>query len=161
MGPIPASLLAKIRRWLRGQPTVTRLVELDAKRLFAVVSDVRFHSRWVPFTLVRAPKGRIQVGESFTAVTLGLRDKMTLTAIKDGVAHFRKDGPVLLGTSEISVQPVAEGVARVTWSYDATLAGPLPEFVARALAGLLLAPFLRVAIDRMEADILANKHRMR
>lgn len=160
MGPVSTQTFATVRRWLRGQPTATRLIELDAEPLFAIVSDVRFHSRWVPLTHIKAPLNKIKVGDTFTANTLGIRDRMTLTSIEDGVAQFRKDGPFMVGSAEIRVEPVAPGVGRVTWSYDAMLAGPLPSFVARALAGLALAPVLRFVIDRMEADILANKHRI-
>lgn len=153
--------LATVRRWLRGQPNATRLIEVDSAILFRIVSDVRFHSRWVPFTRIRPADRKIEVGESFTARTLGISDRMTLTSIRDGVAHFEKKGPVFLGSADISVTDVAPGVGRVTWTYDVALAGPLPQFLARALAGLMLAPIVRIVIDRMEADILANMHRIK
>lgn len=160
MGPKTPLSLATLRNCLRGRPSATRLIELDAVPLQEIVSDVRFHSRWVPLTRISTGGDKLRPGQSFTANTLGLRDRMTLTSIQDGVAYFRKNGPLLLGSAEIAVTAVAPGVARVTWSYDVTLAGPLPQFLGRALAGLALAPFLRVVVDRMEADILANKHRI-
>src|SRR5690625_2027770 len=160
MAPFPAQSLTAVRRWLRGQPSVSRLIELDAKQLFAIASDVRFHSRWVPLTRIKAPSDRLRVGESFSACTLGLVDRMTLTSIEDGVAHFSKDGPLLLGSAQIEVREVAPGVGRVTWTYDVPIAASLPQFVARSLAGVLLPPVLRIVIVRMEADLLANKHKI-
>lgn len=147
---------------LRGRPSVSRLIELDAKRAFAVAADPRFHYRWVPFTRVRTPRRPLLTGDSFTARTLWfLTDRMTVTSIKDGDAQFRKDGPYLLGTARIHVEPVAKNVSRVTWSYDSEIAGPFPKFIARALAGLALYPILHVVIERMEKDIMRNRHLMR
>ncbi|HLS04413.1 MAG TPA: SRPBCC family protein [Actinomycetales bacterium] len=149
-----------LRDALRGRVHASRLIDLDASALFSIVSDVRFHGRWVPLTRIKAPLRRIEPGDSFSAHTLGLRDAMTLVSISDGVAHFRKEGPLLFGSSDIAVREVAPGVGRVSWDYDVSIGGPLPRFIARALAGLVLAPILRIVIDRMEADIAANKHRL-
>ena len=147
---------------LRGRPSVSRLIELDSKRAFAVAADPRFHYRWVPFTRIRTPRRPLLTGDSFTARTLGfLTDHMTVTSIKDGDAQFRKDGPYLLGTARIQVEAVARNVSRVTWSYDSEIAGPFPKFIARALAGIALYPILHVVIERMEKDIMRNRHLMR
>src|SRR5699024_12072413 len=69
---------------LRGRPSVSRLIELDSKRAFAVAADPRFHYRWVSFTRVRTPRRPLLTRDSFTARTLGvLTAHMSCPSIKD------------------------------------------------------------------------------
>ncbi|WP_136518595.1 SRPBCC family protein [Cellulomonas telluris] len=150
--------------------SVTRTVDAPARLVFAALTDARNHGRWVPQTRVRTD-GAPTVGTRVEAVSgplarfgaPGLVDRMRITAYDPptgddphaapGVAVFRKDGPVLLGTATIVVEPLGGGRCRATFREHVTLAGPLPG----ALTSRLTAPgfdvMLRVVLRRAAREL--------
>lgn len=123
---------------------------ISAERAWALVTDVRNHPRWVPWTRVDAP-GNLRVGDVLsTAVGPrswggGLVDRMQVdrldppsppgTEPADGVVVLRRVGPALLGSREIRVRPTGPTTCHVAWAEQAHLrAGP------RRLTATLLWP---------------------
>ena len=115
---------------------------ISAERAWALVTDVRNHPRWVPWTRVDAA-GNLGVGDVVsTAVGPrswggGMVDRMRVerldppspgaTEPADGVVVLRRLGPALLGSREIHVRPTGPTTCRVTWAEQAHLsAGPHP-----------------------------------
>ncbi|ACQ79149.1 hypothetical protein Bcav_0888 [Beutenbergia cavernae DSM 12333] len=121
---------------------VSRVLALPPADAFALVTDLPRHDRWIPFTRVQGPR-RPHPGARYSALSLGvLRDRMELTVWREpdddavGVATYVKHGPVLLGTSTLTVRPhgtdAAPSSSLVTWSYDAWLAVLPPRATRRA-----------------------------
>ncbi|MFC4553979.1 hypothetical protein [Georgenia faecalis] len=71
----------------------------------------------------------------------------------DGVAVLRKDGPVLLGSATVVVTPVGTRAARVRWTEDVWLRGPLPRRVTRAVLAPLLDAMVGLALWRMDRSL--------
>jgi hypothetical protein len=125
---------------------------------FALVTDVRRHGDWIPFTRVEVD-GPLREGTHLRAVTgpfardggPGLVDGMRVTRLdppargRPGVAHFVREGPVLHGWARIVVRDDPEG-ALVVWAEQAALVGPLPEDLTARLVGPALALVIRVAL---------------
>lgn len=147
----------------------TRL-PLPAERAWALVTDVRNHARWIPFTRVDAPHP-LRAGDTFSAATgpagalhrLALVDRMVVAAVtppttapaRPGVATFRKLGPVLLGTAEVRVAPDGPGASVVTWVEDLHLRG-LPRWAVSWAARPLAGAMVRRALRRVRAEVTAG-----
>lgn len=147
---------------------------MPAERAWDLVTDVRNHARWIPFTRIDAPHP-LRAGDTFSAATgpagslhrLALVDRMTVTAAtpptttppSTGRAAYRKLGPVLLGGAEVVVEPLGPAESAVTWVEDIHLRG-LPRWavawISRPLATLMVASALRKV--RAEAAAI-TRHR--
>ena len=106
----------------------TRVLDVDPDRAFRLVATLGGHGRWIPLTHVAAPPGPARTGDVVLARTAGVFvDRMqVLSADPPRELVLRKLGPVLLGTSTITVAPAPGGRSLVTWTYDAHLRGTLP-----------------------------------
>ncbi len=125
-----------------------RVLDLPPERAFRLVTALDQHGRWVPLTRVTAPSGLPRDGDVVVARTGGLFvDRMRVERVAP--PHelvLAKLGPVLLGRATITVTPADGDRARVSWTYDARLRGPLP---ARSLLGRLLEAMAALAMWRM------------
>lgn len=153
----------------RAGATVTRVLRLPAERVWAVVTDVRNHSRWVPMTRMAAA-AELRVGDAFEAVSgpfagsgaPGLADRMVLERLeppstedgRTGVAVYRKLGPVLLGTAEVHVRPLGAEHCALTWVEDVHLRG-LPPAASAWLLRPVLGGMLHVVLARASAELRA------
>lgn len=131
---------------------------ISARRAWDLVTDVRNHARWIPWTRIDAPN-RLHVGDRFSGASGprflpggGLVDRMQIERLDPpspdgdgadgaaGVAVYRKLGPVLLGTAEVHVRPTGPTTCRVTWVERVHLRGLPPRVTAPvvrpALAGM-------------------------
>ena len=148
----------------------SRVVAAPADQVWRLVTDVRNHQRWIPFTRVDgAPE--LRVGDRFTGVTgptalrggRGLADTMVLerleppqpasgrTPAREGVAAYRKTGPVLLGTAEVHVRPLGPRHSEVSWVEDVHLRG-LPRRVGAALVAPTIAGMLQLILHRVATE---------
>ncbi|MEE6281413.1 SRPBCC family protein [Georgenia sp. MJ170] len=121
-----------------------RELDLTPEQAFRLVAAVGEHGRWVPFTRVSVPAPEPRAGDLVVARTAGLfvdRMRVVMVAPPRRLV-LAKVGPVLLGSATITVTPAGTR-ARVSWTYDARLRGPLPA----ALTG----PALNHALDAMAA----------
>ncbi len=149
--------------------SATTRLPIPAERAWDLVTDVRNHARWIPFTRIDAPHP-LRVGDTFSAATgpagslhrLALVDRMEVTATtpptteppSPGRATYRKLGPVLLGGAEVLVEPDGPDACTVTWVEDIHLRG-VPRWavawVSRPLATLMVAGALR----KVRAEVAA------
>lgn len=125
-----------------------RTLPAPVDEVFALLSDVRGHGRWIPLTRVQAPRRPLRPGDRVSALTAGVfRDRMVVTEVIAGRRlTLRKTGPVLGGTTTIAVAPRGADATVVRWDYDAHLAGPLPR--------RLTAPLVTAALEAMAALVL-------
>ena len=161
----PADVL---RRAMARPPAVVvaRVVlPLAAPRAWALVTDVRRHTDWVPMTRIDAG-AELGAGDTFTAVSgptaptggPGLVDRMTVLRSdppegrSTGVAEYRKDGPVLRGGAGIEVRPLGPAWCEVTWIEQIGVRGlptALTDLVSRPASRIMLEVVLR----RVRADV--------
>lgn len=154
----------------RGRLAVARVrLARPAEDVWSLVTDVRNHARWVPWTRIDAG-ARLGVGDIFTAVTgpfarrgvPGLADRMVVDRLEPpdvargtaGRATYRKLGPVLLGTAEVHVLP--DGASSVlVWTEDVHLRG-LPRSLTAPVLRVALGAMLRVVTRRLGAEVRAG-----
>ena len=140
--------------------TATRVFDMDAGSLFDRITALKNHERLIPFTRIEAPGRRPRVGDTVVATSLGvIRDVMLLTRYErpgarggnhSGTAMYRKVGPLLLGTAEITVTPLPDHTARVDWTEEVHLAGPFPTELTSAVVGHFLTLMTGRALRRFE-----------
>lgn len=142
---------------------------MPAERAWDLVTDVRNHARWIPFTRIDAPHP-LRVGDTFSAATgpagtlhrLALVDRMTVTATtaptttppRTGHASYRKLGPVLLGGAEVIVEPLGPAESAVTWVEDIHLRG-LPRWTVAWLSRPLSTAMVRGALRKVRAEAVS------
>jgi len=162
------ALVAKPRFPKPGPPPATATADLPvaADRVWALVTDVRNHVRWIPATRIDTPATTLAVGDTFTAVTgpratrggAGLTDRMTIerldppTATRPGVAVYRKLGPVLLGGATVQVRPTGPASCMLLWTEDVHLRG-LPRALTAPLMRPMAAGMLHHALRRVRAEL--------
>lgn len=150
--------------------SATTRLPLPAERAWDLVTDVRNHARWIPFTRVDA-RHPLRAGDTFSAATgpagglhrLALVDRMTVTDTtpptttppRAGRAAYRKLGPVLLGEAEVVVEPLGADSSTVTWVEDIHLRG-LPRGAVAWVARPLAAAMVRRALRKVRAEISAG-----
>ncbi|WP_127573467.1 SRPBCC family protein [Georgenia faecalis] len=157
-----------------------RVLPLPADEAFALVTDFARHGEWIPLTRMSVPAGGARPGDAVVARSaVVLLDRMTLERLDppsvvpgaggpggataggvgrapgtaDGVAVLRKAGPVLLGSATVVVTPVGTRAARVRWTEDVWLRGPLPRRVTRAVLAPLLDAMVGLALWRMDRSL--------
>lgn len=135
---------------------------LAARHAFTLVRDFRVHQRWIPLTRIEAPIGPAEVGDAVVAVSAGFfPDRMRVTGLTapgeltPGAVTVTKDGPVLRGSSTITLTPIGPEKTVVAWEEDVWLAGPLPARLTRALLAPAFAAMLGHALHRMRRDAVA------
>lgn len=140
----------------------TRVLDLPPELAYAVVTAVRYHGRWIPFTRVSAPRRPLRVGDDVVGRTAGvLIDRMSVVhADPPRELRLVKTGPLLLGEVVIAVTAEGAGHAVVSWTEDDVhLRGPL----SRRLTGALLRPALEgmtaLALWRISRSV--RRHRGR
>lgn len=149
--------------------SATTRLPLPAERAWALVTDVRNHARWIPFTRIDAAHP-LRVGDTFSAATgpagalhrLSLVDRMTVTATtppttsppSPGRASYRKLGPVLLGGAEVLVEPAGPDACDVTWFEDIHLRG-LPRWAVAWISRPLATLMVRGALRKVRAEVAA------
>ncbi len=154
---------------------VTRVLAAPADVVWELVTDVRNHARWVPLTRIDTDPPTTPAGspvERFVAVTGpratrgggGMADTMVLERFDpprpahgrdpahEGVATYRKVGPVLLGDAEVRVRPLGPRHCAVTWVERVHVRG-LPRAVGAALVGPSLAPMARLVLRRVANEV--------
>lgn len=162
------ALVARPRFPKPGPPAATATADLavPADRVWALVTDVRNHVRWIPATRIDTPAAPLTVGDTFTAVTGpraprgggGLTDRMTLerldppSATRPGVAVYRKLGPVLLGEATVQVRPTGPASCMLLWTEDVHLRG-LPRRLTNVLLRPMAAGMLHHALRRVRAEL--------
>lgn len=151
--------------------SATTRLPLPAERAWDLVTDVRNHARWIPFTRVDAPHP-LRAGDTFSAATgpsgglhrLALVDRMTVTRTtppttappRAGRAIYHKLGPVLLGEAEVVVEPLGPDDSAVTWVEDIHLRG-LPRWAVTWAARPLSAAMVRRALRKVRAEVSAGR----
>lgn len=141
-----------------------------ADEVWSLVTDVRHHARWVPWTRVDAA-ARLAPGDTFTAVTgpgarrglPGIPDRMVVDRLDPpepatgaaGRASYRKLGPVLLGTAEVHVLPDGDAGSIVVWTEEVWLRG-LPRVLSAPVLRVALGAMLRVVVRRLSAEVRAG-----
>ena len=166
--PERPALVARPRFPKPGPPAATATADLavPADRVWALVTDVRNHVRWIPATRIDAPATTLAVGDTFTAVTgpratrggAGLTDRMTLerldppSATRPGVAVYRKLGPVLLGQATVQVRPTGPASCTLIWTEAVHLRG-LPRRLTALLLRPMAAGMLHHALRRVRAEL--------
>ena len=166
--PERPALVARPRFPKPGPPAATATADLavPADRVWALVTDVRNHVRWIPATRIDTPAATLAVGDTFTAVTgptathggRGLTDRMTLerldppTAARPGVAVYRKLGPVLLGQATVQVRPTGPASCTLIWTEAVHLRG-LPRRLTALLLRPMAAGMLHHALRRVRAEL--------
>jgi hypothetical protein len=150
--------------------SVSRVLDLPARRAWDLVADPRHHTRWIPLTRITVVGLPLAVGSLVRAVSgplarrgvPGFPDTMRVDVLRapgrgrPGEAVFTKVGPLLLGSARIHVAPLQGGRSRVTWTEDVHLAGPLPRAVTAALLTPVLDAMLRYALHRVARDVRAG-----
>lgn len=154
--------------------SASRVLAAPADVVWGLVTDVRNHARWIPLTRVDTLRGEPGVpaaGDRFTGVTgptalrggRGMADTMVVERLDpprpargrepahDGVAVYRKEGPVLLGEAEVRVRPLGPRHCEVTWVERTHLRG-LPAPVGAALVAPTMAAMLRLVLHRVAAE---------
>ena len=151
--------------------SATTRLPMSAERAWALVTDVRNHARWIPFTRIDAPHP-LRVGDSFSAASgpagtlhrLALVDRMTVTETtpptttppQPGRAVYRKLGPVLLGGAEVRVEPLGPDESAVTWVEDIHLRG-LPRWAVAWVSRPLATVMVRSALRKVRAEATAAR----
>ncbi|MBO3096384.1 SRPBCC family protein [Cellulomonas dongxiuzhuiae] len=151
-----------------GTASVTRALPVPADVAWRALTDARRHTAWVPMTRVRTD-GPPRLGTRVVAVSgpgarrgwPGLVDRMVVTRYvppgdAPGVAVFTKRGPLLLGSSTVTVLATSPTTCRVTWSEHVPLAGPLPGALTARLTAPVLGAMLRVVLRRAAGDLTAR-----
>lgn len=120
--------------------TLTRTSTATAERLWAVVTDMVRHAKYVPFTTIHPQDADPHLGWEVLARTgfgpLGFNDTMLVTGWEPPPAwparmRLVKTGRLLDGWAEIVIEPRAEGGSRLTW-HEQIEPRPTPlRFVAR------------------------------
>lgn len=147
--------------------SATTRLPMPAERAWDLVTDVRNHARWIPFTRIDAPHP-LRVGDRFSAASgpagslhrLALVDRMEVTATtpptttppSPGRAVYRKLGPVLMGGAEVIVAPVGPAASDVTWLEDIHLRG-LPRWAVAWISRPLATLMVRSALRKVRAEV--------
>jgi len=103
-----------------------------AEDVWALLTDWRAHSRWIPATTVTVVEDTGGVGTRFVGRThagpVGFDDPMTVTEFRPpdgaepGRCLIRKTGRVVIGTAGFSVTGTEPHASTVTWWEDVTVA---------------------------------------
>lgn len=150
--------------------SATTHLPISVERAWDLVTDVRNHARWIPFTRIDAAHP-LRVGDTFSAATgpvgttlhrLSLVDRMEVTATtppttappSPGRATYRKLGPVLLGGAEVLVTPAGPDACDVTWVEDIHLRG-LPRWAVAWISRPLATVMVRSALRKVRAEVTA------
>ena len=149
--------------------SATTRLPLPAERAWDLVTDVRNHARWIPFTRIDAAHP-LRVGDTFSAATgpagalhrLSLVDRMTVTATtpptttppRAGRATYRKLGPVRGGGAEVLVEPAGPGASTVTWVEDIHVRG-LPRWAVAWVSRPMATLMVRSALRKVRAEAVA------
>ncbi len=139
-----------------------RVLDLPPEWAFALVTAVRHHGRWIPFTRVDAPARPLEVGDVVVGRTAGvLVDRMRVTHV-DPPHELRlvKVGPVLLGEVAIVVAPAGPGRARVRWTEDVYVRGPLPRRLTATLVHPMLTAMTTLALWRMDRAVRRRRQQL-
>lgn len=147
--------------------SATTRLPIPAEQAWDLVTDVRNHARWIPFTRIDAAHP-LRVGDTFSAATgpggalrrLALVDRMTVTHTapptttppRPGRAVYRKLGPVLLGGAEVLVRPLGPTQSTVTWIEDIHLRW-LPRWTVAWASRPLSAAMVRHALRKVRAEV--------
>ncbi len=146
--------------------SVSRVLPVPAERTWALVTDLRNHPRWIPWTRVDAPNDPV-VGSKVSAATgprgLAVVDRMVIERSDPpstaegvpGTATYRKLGPVLLGTAELRVRPLTDDRSRVTWVEQVHLRGT-PSWLTGPLVWPFMAGVVGLALARLRAEVSRN-----
>ncbi len=150
--------------------SATTRLPMPAERAWDLVTDVRNHARWIPFTRIDAPHP-LRVGDRFSAASgpagalhrLALVDRMEVTATTPptttpptaGRASYRKLGPVLLGGAEVLVEPAGPDACDVTWVEDIHLRG-LPRWAVAWVSRPLATLMVRSALRKVRVEVTAG-----
>lgn len=125
--------------------TASRVLALDAHTAFRRLTALANHERLIPFTTIEAPNRAPRSGDTIVATSLGvLRDVMIITDFQPPTAHhagwatYAKLGPLLLGSSTITVTPLAPTSCHVAWLEEVRFAAPF-AFLSRPATPLLHA----------------------
>jgi hypothetical protein len=110
----------------------------SADDVWALLTDWRSHSRWIPATTVTVLGDTGGVGTRFVGRShlgpVGFDDPMTVTAFlppsagRAGRCDILKTGRVVLGTAGFTVEAEGPSTSTVTWWEDITVA---PERLTR------------------------------
>lgn len=135
---------------------VVRTVRADLARTFAVVSDLRAHGDYIPFTTIEHDPGPIAVGWRFAGRTgvgrLALLDRMEVTRWEPGESfRIDKRGPVLDGWADVHFSVDGDDT-RVVWRERIVLR---PRVLGAAL-GPVLDPANRVFFGRALSAMAAR-----
>ena len=147
--------------------SATTRLPIPAEQAWELVTDVRNHARWVPFTRIDAAHP-LRIGDTFSAATgpggalrrLSLVDRMIVTATtpptttppRSGRAVYRKLGPVLLGGAEVLVDLLGPDQCTVTWIEDIHLRG-LPRWAVAWVSRPLSGAMVRHALGKVRAEV--------
>jgi len=149
---------------------VTRTLALPADEAWELLTDVRHHVRWIPFTRVETD-GPPALGTRVVAVSgpfartggRGLVDRMRVERYDPptpgglGVATFVKVGRALRGEARIEVLAAGPASSQVTWVEDVHLGGPLPRRLTAAVAGPFVRAMTAWALHRVAAELRAGR----
>ena len=134
---------------------VRRTLPAPAADAFDLLVDLRRHDALFPATRVQGPRGEIQVGARFSAVTAGIvRDRMILRVLErpsadpapePGIAVLEKVGPIFAGFATITVTPMGPTTCEATWSYDVCLAVG-PPWASRAVMTVVCTGLAWIAL---------------
>ncbi|MBO9553148.1 SRPBCC family protein [Cellulomonas sp.] len=145
---------------------VTRTLPIPADEAWALLTDVRHHERWIPFTRVETD-GPPGLGTRIVAVSgpfargggRGLVDRMVVERYDPpgpgaaGVATFVKVGRVLRGSARIEVVAAGPTSSAVTWVEDVHLGGRLPRGLTAAVVGPFVRGMTAYALARVAAEL--------
>lgn len=154
----------------RADPRTRRTTSLpiSAERAWDLVTDVRNHARWLPWTRVDA-RGGLTIGETFSAASGptswggGLTDRMQVDRLDppsppghdadgdEAVLLLRRLGPTLLGSREIRIRPTGPTSCRLSWVERAYV-----RRLPRPLTAPLLWPVLAATSWRARRRITAE-----
>ncbi|GIG22689.1 hypothetical protein Cch01nite_34130 [Cellulomonas chitinilytica] len=147
---------------------VTRTLPVAADEAWALLTDVRNHARWIPWTRVETD-GPPALGTRVVAVSgpfargggRGIVDRMRVERYDPptdggvGVATFVKVGRVLRGSARIEVVAAGPASSQVGWVEDVHLGGPLPRGLTAAVVGPFVRAMTAWALRQVDRELRA------
>ncbi|MGY4643691.1 SRPBCC family protein [Cellulomonas sp. URHB0016] len=148
---------------------VTRTLPLPADEAWELLTDVRHHERWIPFTRVETD-GPPALGTRIVAVSgpfargggRGLVDRMRIARYdvpapgRTGVATYVKVGRVLRGEARIEITAAGPASSEVTWVEDVHLGGSVPQALGAAVVGPFVQAMTAWALRKVAAELRAG-----